>query len=139
MHHPLSCDEIPVCETTDEKNSIWKKCEQAGEPFVILEKVEMGFMPKYDLYTTDKNLTDGAASEVRERMDEWIEIYTAELEDNRFNREELSWHAGKCSGAIWPLEKEEALKFAEEMSEIVSEEDNVKKISARDAFFTDIN
>lgn len=137
MQHPLDRDEIPVCEGTEEKNEVWEQYKESDEPFVILQKVELGYMPKYDLYTTDKKLTDDAASDVNDWIGEWVEIYTAELEDTKFTRDELSYHAGKSSGAIWPLEREEALNVAEEISEILSDDSNLDVISPRDAFFGD--
>ncbi|CQH55130.1 uncharacterized protein HHUB_2186 [Halobacterium hubeiense] len=134
MPQPLTKDEVKIFEEKEEKNEYWTECESEEKPFIAVVPVDQGYMAKYDMYTIGSDLSNVAADEARNLIEEWVEIYVEEITDDQFKREEITRHAGTTSGAIWPLDKPEAREVAADLSEIVYDESNWESIDPRDAW-----
>lgn len=128
-------DEIPVCETTDDRDKEFQRAKESEEPFLVLTSTENGYMVSYDMHSTPYNLEDDPASDIRAMIEEWVRVYIEEITDPDFKRDDISHHSGRDSGAIWPLDRPEALDLAEEIGEMVFDESNWRKVSPREAFY----
>ena len=128
-------DKIPICEDTDDRNKEFQRAKDAEKPFLILTSTENGYMVSYDMHSAPYNLEDGSASDIRSMIEEWVTVYVEEIADPDFKREDISHHSGRVSGAIWPLDRPEALDLAEDIGEIIFDESNWSKVSSREAFY----
>jgi hypothetical protein len=112
--------DVPVCETTEELNEVWKNCKSQKVPAVAVEKVGDGYSAKYDFHHLSKQLTDSAKQEVETLLESKVDSVL-----RRAGREEgVGFSAGQSSGRIFPIPKDDAKATAAEFSEVVLDSSN---------------
>jgi len=67
MDH-LEPSNVPVYATSDEKDAIWDRCIDRGQPVIAVRAATRGYIVKYDLQHLDSELSQRALQGLRDRV-----------------------------------------------------------------------
>lgn len=67
MKH-LEASNVPVYATDEEKEAIWERCIDRGQPVIAVRVATRGHIVKYDLQHLDSELSQRALQDLRDRV-----------------------------------------------------------------------
>lgn len=120
MGGSIKPSDVPVCETTEDLNRVWKDCSDREVPAVAVHKVGSGYSAKYDFHHLSIQLNQSAKQEVEQIFDRKAE----EILKRAGRSEGVGISAGQSSGRIFPIPLDDAKSVAAEISAIVLDDHN---------------
>ena len=67
MDH-LEASNVPVYATADKRDDIWDRCIDRGHPVIAVRVATRGYIVKYDLQHLDRELSQRALQDLRDRV-----------------------------------------------------------------------
>jgi hypothetical protein len=114
--------EIPVYEDPDVRDRQYAAAESASDPYLAVERVQVGYAVTFDLLPAGAQLTPEAREGVRDRLH--AEVETVVGDADRPERE-LSHNLGPALGSVAAFQDEDAARaVAAALAEVVLEEAN---------------
>jgi len=121
MDH-LAPSNVPVYTSTDEQQRIWDRCEGRGQPVIAIRAATRGYIVKYDLQHLDRQLTQSALQQLRDRVRS-RRPYPTET-DPISETEGVGGEAGAVSGELHSPTEQAARDLASHISPFVLDRDN---------------
>jgi len=121
MNH-LSPQHIPVYETGDKRERLWKQCADRGQPVIAIRDARRGYIIRYDLQHLDVELTPDAVRKLREQTRAWRPYPTGS--DPLSESEGVGGEAGPVSGDLHTDSESSARELASRLSTVLFDRGN---------------
>jgi len=121
MDH-LSPQHIPVYETGDKRERLWKQCADRGQPVIAIRDARRGYIVRYDLQHLDVELTPDAVRKLREQTRAWRPYPTGA--DPLSESEGVGGEAGPVSGDLHTDSESSARELASRLSTVLFDRGN---------------
>jgi hypothetical protein len=121
---------VPVYETDEEREQLWNRCVDRGEPVVAVRNARRGFIVRYDLQHLDSELTAPALRRLREHTAEFRPYPTGDTDrfpsgtDPLSQAESVGGEAGVVSGDLHTPSEAAARDLASQLSAVVFDQSN---------------
>ena len=118
----LAPSNVPVYATTDERERIWNRCIDRGQPVIAVRAATRGYIVKYDLQHLDCQLTQSALQDLRDRVRS-RRPYPTDT-DPISETEGVGGEAGQVSGELHAPTEQAGRDLASHVSAFVLDRDN---------------
>lgn len=116
---------VPVYETPEQREQLWSRCADQGEPVVAIRDATRGFIVRYDLQHLGVGLDEPAVRTLRDRTRTFRTYPTGT--DPLSQTEGVGGEAGPVSGDLHTHSEDEARTLASRLSELVFDRSNWQK------------
>jgi hypothetical protein len=116
---------VPVYETDAERERLWERCHDRGDPVIAVRAARRGFVVKYDLGHLDSKLTGQALRQLRQQTAAFRSYPTGDTDsfphgaDPLSQAERLGGEAGPVSGDLHAPTEAKARDLASRLSAVV--------------------
>lgn len=121
MDH-LAPSNVPVYETTAERQDIWQRCADSGRPALAIRNARRGWIVRYDLQHLDAELRSSALQNLRDRVASQRTYPTGT--DPISQAEGVGGEAGAVSGDLHTGSEASARALASHVSTFVFDRSN---------------
>jgi len=121
MDH-LEASNVPVYATPEEKDAIWDRCIDRGQPVIAVRAATRGYIVKYDLQHLDQELSQRALQDLRDRVRS-RRPYPTDT-DPISETEGVGGEAGQVSGELHAPTEQAACDLASHISSFVLDRAN---------------
>lgn len=118
----LAPQHVPVYESSDERERLWKRCADRKTPIVAIRDGRRGFIVRYDLQPLGAELTPEGLRTVRSATERWRPYPTGT--DPVSQAECVGGEAGPVSGDLHAPTESDARALASRLSAVVFERTN---------------
>jgi len=124
MDH-LAPSNVPVYSTPAERAAIWERCGGRGQPVIAIRAATRGYIVKYDLQQLDRQLSQSALQQLRDRVRSRRPYETSpDGTDPISETEGVGGEAGPVSGELHSPTERAARDLASHISPFVLNRDN---------------
>jgi hypothetical protein len=121
MDH-LAPSNVPLYESDADRQRIWNRCQQRGEPALAIRDARRGWIVRYDLAHLDAELRADAVQDLRDRVASQRTYPTGT--DPISQAEGVGGEAGPVSGDLHEGSEQAARQLAAHVSTFVFDRDN---------------
>jgi hypothetical protein len=118
----LAPQHVPCYETDQQRDQLWNRCVDRGEPVIAVRNARRGYIVRYDLQHLDVELAEHAVRRLRERTRSWRPYQTST--DPLSEAEGVGGEAGPVSGDLHTDSESRARDLAARLSAVVFDRSN---------------